>query len=92
MNCNTTLPESSYHTIDCLEERGAERESAGRSSLKGREGAIVNQTNIGTASKAALGELLRDRVERIWAHMSAYIPSLTELNCLNKAYLKTNKN
>ena len=62
MNCNTTLPESSYHTIDCLEEIGAERESAGRSSLKGREGAIVNQTNIGTASKAALGELLRDKV------------------------------
>ena len=56
MNCNTTLPESSHHTIDCLEERGAERESAGRSFLKGREGAMVNQTNIGTASKAASGE------------------------------------
>ena len=33
------------HTIDRLEERGVERGSARRSSLKGRERAIVNQTN-----------------------------------------------
>ena len=46
-------------------ERGAERGSARQSSLKGRERAIVSQTNIGTVSKAALGKLLRDGVERI---------------------------
>ena len=37
-----------HHAIDRLEERGVERGSARRSSLKGRERAIVNQTNIGT--------------------------------------------
>ena len=45
-----------HHPIDRLEERGVERGSARRSSLKGRERAIVNQTNIGTVSKATLGE------------------------------------
>ena len=49
-----------HHTIDRLEERGVERGSARRSSLKGREKAIVNQTNIGTIAKATLGRLLRD--------------------------------
>ena len=34
---------------------GVERGSARRSSLKGRERAIVNQMNIGTVSKATLG-------------------------------------
>ena len=48
------------------EEKGVERGSARRSSLKGRERAIVNQTNIGTVSKATLGKLLRDGVQRIW--------------------------
>ena len=33
-----------HHTIDRLEERGVERGSGRRSSLKGRERAIVNQT------------------------------------------------
>ena len=37
--------------------------------------AIVNQTNIGTVSKATLGKPLRDGVERIWAFLSTYIPS-----------------
>ena len=37
-----------HDTIDRLEERGVERGSARRSSFKGRERAIVNQTNIGT--------------------------------------------
>ena len=37
-----------HHTIDRLEETGVERGSARRSSLKGRERVIVNQTNIGT--------------------------------------------
>ena len=64
-----------HHTIDRLEERGVERGSARRPSLKGRERAIVNQTNTGTFSKATMGELLRDGVERIWAFPSAQIPS-----------------
>ena len=41
-----------HHTIDRLEERGVERESVRRSSLKGRERVIFNQTKIGTISKA----------------------------------------
>ena len=46
-----TRPQSQgHHTIDHLEERGVEI-----SSLKGRERAIVNQTNIGTVSKARCG-------------------------------------
>ena len=56
--------QSQGHTIDRLEERGMGRGSAGRSSLKGRERAIVSQTNIGTVSKATLRKLLRDGVER----------------------------
>ena len=60
-----------HHTIDRLEERSVERGSARRSSLKGRERAVVNRTNIGTVSKATLGKLLRDRMERIWAFPSA---------------------
>ena len=38
-------------TIDRLEERSVERESARQTSLKRRERAIVSQTNIGTVSK-----------------------------------------
>ena len=64
-----------HHTTDRLEERGVERGSARRSSLKGRERAVFNQTNIGTVSKATLGKLLRDGMERIWVFPSAYIPS-----------------
>ena len=40
-----------HRTMDRLEERGVERESARRSSLKGRERATANQTNIGTILK-----------------------------------------
>ena len=40
------------------------------SSLKGRERIFVNQTNIGTVSKATLGKVPRDGVERIWAFPS----------------------
>ena len=80
-----------HHTIDRLEERGVERRSARRSSLKGREGAIVSKTNFGTVSKATLGKLLRDGVEGIWAFPRAEIPPWTELNwtelkCPWKAY------
>ena len=60
-----------HHTVDRPEERNVERGSARRSSLKGRERAIVNQTNIGTVSKATLGKLLRDEVECIWDFPSA---------------------
>ena len=56
------------------------KESARRSSLKGRERAIVSQTSIGTVSKATLGELLIDGVKRIWTFPSAQIPHWTELN------------
>ena len=45
-----------HHTIDRLEEADVERGSARRSSLKGQDRAIVNQTNIGTVLKATLGE------------------------------------
>ena len=48
-----------HHTIDRLEEIGVERGSARRYSLKGRERAIVSQTNIGTVSMATLGKLLK---------------------------------
>ena len=37
---------------------------------------IVSQINIGTVSKATLGKLLRDGVERIWAFLS-----VAELSC-----------
>ena len=33
--------------------------------MKGRERAVVNQTNLGIVSKATLGKLLEDGVERI---------------------------
>ena len=49
-----------HHTTDRLEERGVERGSVRRSFLKGRERAIVSQTNIGTVSKATSGKLLKD--------------------------------
>ena len=42
---------------------------------KDERGAIVNQMKIGTVSKATLGKLLRDGVERALAFRSAYIPS-----------------
>ena len=80
-----------HHTIDLLEERGVERGSARRPSFKGRERAIVNQMNIGTVSKATLGKLLIDGVERIWAFPSAEMPSWTELNMYNHTQLKISK-
>ena len=48
-----------HRTIDRLEETGVGRGRARRSSLKRRERAIVNQTNVGTVSKATLGKLLK---------------------------------
>ena len=61
-----------HHTIDRLEDRGVESGSTRRSSFKGRERAIVNQTNIRTVSKATLGKSLRYWMERIWAFLRAY--------------------
>ena len=60
--------------IASVVEKGVERGSARRSSLKGRERAVVSQTNTKTISQATLGKL-RDGVERIRAFPSAYIPS-----------------
>ena len=60
-----------HHTVDRIEERGVERGSARRSSLKGRERVIVSQTNIGIVLKATLGKLLRDGVGRIQAFPKA---------------------
>ena len=49
-----------HHTIDRLQERSVEKGGGTlRSSLKGRERAIVSQTNIETASKAFFGKRLR---------------------------------
>ena len=64
-----------HDTIDHLEERGVERESARPSSLKGRGRVIVSQTNIETVSKAKLGNLLWDDMKRKWAFPSAQILS-----------------
>ena len=58
-----------HHMNDRLGiERGVERGSAQRSSLRGRERAIVNQTYIGTVPKATLW--IRETPERrVGAHM-----------------------
>ena len=65
-----------HHTITRLKERSVERGSARRSSLKGREMAIANQTNIGTVSRATLGRLLGDGVERIIMRFSERIDTI----------------
>ena len=46
--------------IHAKREAWNEEALARRSSLKERERVIVNQTNVGTVSKATLGKLLRD--------------------------------
>ena len=63
-------------TIDRLAERGVERGCARWSTLKGQASATVSQTNIRTASKATLGKLLRNRVERIIMGFSMCIDSI----------------
>ena len=55
--------------------RGAERGSVSRSSLKGREKAIVSQTNNGTVSKTTLWKLPRDGLERIYGFPNVQILS-----------------
>ena len=54
-----------HHTIDRLEERGVERGSARRPSLKGRERAIVNQRTLEPFQRQRWGALER----RGGAHM-----------------------
>ena len=61
----TAAQSQGHHTMDHLEERGVERGSARRSSLKGRQRATVSQTHAGTVSKATLRKRLRGGVERI---------------------------
>ena len=66
-----------------------ERGSARRFSLKGWERTIMNQKNTGTVSKATLGKLPRDGVERIWAFPSAHVPSCwawerNQVNCCHR--------
>ena len=48
-----------HHTTNSQAERNLKRGSASRSSLKGRERAIVNRTHIGIVSKTTLRILLR---------------------------------
>ena len=45
VHCHHQCNRQGHHTIDRLEETGVERGSAGRSSLKGRERAIVMQSD-----------------------------------------------
>ena len=87
--------QSQRHNIDRLEERGVERGSARRSSLKGRERAIVSQTNTGIVSKATLGKLLREtewsasglfRANRHHLHLN-----WTELNWTHNSNRNSNK-
>ena len=64
---NDTVSDFSHkgqHTIDRQDERGAERGSGRRSSLKAdKKGSLsVRPKLIGTVSKATLGKLLRDGV------------------------------
>ena len=59
---NTDRPE--HYSIDRLKERGEEKGTGAHSTLQG-----------GTVSRAALGRLLRDGAERVWAFPSATMPS-----------------
>ena len=53
-----------YHTIDRLQESGAEEVAL--DDLHVRERVIVNQTNIGAASKATLCKRLREFLESMY--------------------------
>ena len=62
-----------HHTINRLEERRRKRQ---KSKIYLETGSLwIKNNNIGTVSKATLGKLLRDEVERIWA-----FPKRLELN------------
>ena len=64
-----------HHNIDRLKERRVNKGICRHSTLQGRERAMFNQTNTGTVSRATLGRLLRDGVERGWAFPRARMPS-----------------
>ena len=61
-----------HHTTGRLQERGIERGNARRSSLKGRERVIVNQTNIGTVQQRwqNFRETGWSACGHFWAHRS----------------------
>ena len=67
-----------HHTIGRLEERGVERGSFRRSSLKGIDRVIVTLMNVGTVSRTTLRKRLQDGLERTWAFPTVHIPSCTE--------------
>ena len=73
-----TKPKTSHHRLPGGERRWKRKRRT--IFLKGRERAIVKQTNIGTVSKTTLGKLLRDGMERIRAFPSTKIPYWTEPN------------
>ena len=73
---NMNRPE--LHSIDHLKERGVEKGSGWHSTLQGWERSVFNQTNIGTVSRATLGQLLRDGAEHVWAFLRAAMPSWAE--------------
>ena len=73
---NMDRPE--HHSIDRLKERGVGKGSGRHSILQSWEWSVFNQTNIGTVSRATLGRLLGDGVERVWAFWSAIMPSWAE--------------
>ena len=56
-----TKPRTSHHRSPGGERRGKRKRALDDLPLKGRETAIVKQTNIGTVSKAKQGKLLRER-------------------------------
>ena len=64
-----------HHSIGRLKERGMEKGSGRHYTLRGRKRSVFNQTNVGIDSRATLGRLLRDGVERVWAFPSATVPS-----------------
>ena len=84
-----------HPTIEGLEERGVERGSARRSSLKGQR-AIVNQTSNRTVSEATFGKLLTDGLKRIifvigFSERVHVCVSSTELNELNQTQKGSNE-
>ena len=63
LRCSLWAQSQGHLPIDRLQERGLKRGSVRRSSLKVREGALVDQTNTETEQKATLGHLPVDRQE-----------------------------
>ena len=64
-----------------LGERGTKTGSTQQSPLEGHTWDAVNQTNVGTISKATLVETSERQVEQIWVFLSAaQVASCTELN------------